>query len=504
MDLALPAIGYGFSIGLQPLNVLACFVGVFVGTLIGVLPGIGPVATMSILFPVTYAMTPTASIIMMAGIYYGAMYGGSTTSILANIPGEAASVVTCLDGYQMARQGLAGPALGIAAFGSFIAGTASVLGIMLLGPPLAAFALRFGPPEIFALLMLGFTMVTYLAGASKLKAVAMALVGLLLATVGLDPMTATPRFTYGTITLMDGVGLVPIIMGLFGIAEVLLNIERGVHQEIFNAPIQGLLPNRAQWRASAGPIARGSVLGFVLGILPGIGSIIPTFLSYALEKRIARHPERFGHGAIEGVAGPESANNAATGGSMIPLLTLGIPPNVVMAVLLGAFLVHGIQPGPLLIKEHPEIFWGVITSMYVGNVMLLVLNLPLIGLWVQLLKIPYGVLFPLILLFCIIGVYTVSTNVWDVIVMLAFGGLGYLMKKFEYEPMPLVLAFVLGRLAEESIRQSLLLSRGSVTIFLVHPIAAGFLGAALLVVLLPLVVPRLRTALRMAGALGGT
>ncbi|OLC11824.1 MAG: transporter [Candidatus Rokubacteria bacterium 13_1_40CM_69_27] len=500
----LPSVLYGFSVSLHPQNLAACFVGVFIGTLIGVLPGIGPVATMSILFPVTYAMSPTASIIMMAGIYYGAMYGGSTTSILANIPGEAASVVTCLDGYQMARQGLAGPALGIAAFGSFIGGTASVLGIMLLGPPLASVALRFGPPEIFGLLVLGFTMVTYLAGASKLKAVAMALLGLFLGTVGLDPLTATPRFTYGSITLMDGLGLVPIIMGLFGITEVLLNVERGVRQEVFKAQIKGLLPTRQQWKESAAPIARGSFLGFFLGILPGIGAIIPTFLSYALEKRISRHPERFGAGAIEGVAAPESANNAATGGSMIPLLTLGIPPNVVMAVLLGAFLVHGIQPGPLLIKEHPEIFWGVITSMYVGNVMLLVLNLPLIGLWVQLLKIPYGVLFPLILLFCIIGVYTVSTNVWDVIVMLAFGGLGYLMKKFEYEPMPLVLAFVLGRLAEESIRQSLLLSRGSVTIFLVHPIAAGFLGAALLVVLLPLVVPRLRTALQMAGALGGT
>ncbi len=495
MELALPAIGYGFSIGLQPLNVLACFVGVFVGTLIGVLPGIGPVATMSILFPVTYAMTPTASIIMMAGIYYGAMYGGSTTSILANIPGEAASVVTCLDGYQMARQGLAGPALGIAAFGSFIAGTASVLGIMLLGPPLAAFALQFGPPEIFALLMLGFTMVTYLAGASKLKAVAMALVGLLLATVGLDPMTATPRFTYGTITLMDGVGLVPIIMGLFGIAEVLLNIEKGVQQEIFKAPIQGLLPNREQWRASAWPIARGSALGFFLGILPGIGSIIPTFLSYALERRVSKHPERFGHGAIEGVAGPESANNAATGGSMIPLLTLGIPPNVVMAVLLGAFLVHGIQPGPLLVKEHPEIFWGVIASMYIGNVMLLVLNLPLIGIWVQLLKVPYRVLFPLILLFCIIGVYTVATNVWDIVIMLAFGAVGYLMKKFDYEPMPLVLAYVLGRLAEESIRQTLLVSRGSAAIFLERPIAAAFLGAAAAVVVLPIVLPPLRTTI---------
>ena len=496
------AIAYGFSVGLEPLNLLACFVGVFVGTLIGVLPGIGPVATMSILFPVTYAMTPTASIIMMAGIYYGAMYGGSTTSILANIPGEAASVVTCLDGYQMARQGLAGPALGIAAFGSFIAGTASVLGIMLLGPPLASVALRFGPPEIFGLLALGFTLVTYLAGASKLKAVAMALLGLFLGTVGLDPVTATPRFTLGTITLMDGVGLVPIIMGLFGVAEVLLNLEKGVHQEIFKAQIQGLFPSRRQWRASAAPIARGSILGFFLGILPGIGAIIPTFLSYALEKRLSKHPERFGTGVIEGVAGPESANNAATGGSMIPLLTLGIPPNVVMAVLLGAFLVHGIQPGPLLVKEHPEIFWGVIASMYIGNVMLVILNVPLIGLWVQLLRVPYGVLFPLILLFCTIGVYTVSANVGDIAIMLVFGVLGYLMKKFDYEPMPLVLAYVLGRMAEESIRQTLLLSRGSAAIFLDRPIAAAFLGAAVAVVLLPVVLPRFRAGITKLASLG--
>jgi putative tricarboxylic transport membrane protein len=323
----------------------------------------------------------------------------------------------------------------------------------------------------------------------------MALLGLFLGTVGLDPVTATPRFTFGTITLMDGIGLVPIIMGLFGIAEVLLNLEKGVHQEVFKAQIQGLFPSRRQWKASAAPIARSSVLGFFLGILPGIGAIIPTFLSYALEKRISKHPERFGTGVIEGVAAPESANNAATGGSMIPLLTLGIPPNVVMAVLLGAFLVHGIQPGPLLMKEHPEIFWGVIASMYIGNVMLLVLNLPLIGIWVQLLKVPYAVLFPLILLFCIIGVYTVSTNIWDIVIMLIFGVIGYLMKKFDYEPMPLVLAYVLGRMAEESIRQTLLLSRGSAAIFLDRPIAAAFLGAAGAVVLLPIVVPRFQAAI---------
>ena len=494
---------YGFSVSLQPVNLLACLIGAFIGTLIGVLPGIGSVATMSILLPITYAMSPTSSIIMMAGIYYGAMYGGSTISILVNIPGEAASVVTCLDGYQMARQGRAGPALGIAAFGSFIAGTISVVGIMLLAPPLAKVALRFGPPEIFGLLVLGFTTVTYLSGGSKLKAVAMAFLGLFLGTVGLDPIFATPRFTYGSITLMDGIGLVPMIMGLFGIAEVLLNLERGLEQDIFKTHIKGLLPDRQDWRNSAGPIARGSLLGFLLGILPGMGTIIPSFISYALERRLSKQPHRFGQGAIEGVAGPESANNAATGGSMIPLLTLGIPANVVMAVLMGAFLTHGVQPGPLLMKEHPEIFWGVITSMYVGNAILLILNLPLIGLWVQLLKVPYRLLFPLILLFCMIGVYSVSSNMWDMVIMLIFGIVGYLMKKFDYEPAPLVLCFVLGRMAEESIRQSLVLSRGSLMIFLTQPLARAFLVTAAVVVLLPFVIPKIKSLRQKLAAPGG-
>jgi len=495
MDL-LGGLAYGLSVTLAPANLLACFAGVFVGTLIGVLPGIGPVATMSLLLPVTYAMSPTASIIMMAGVYYGAMYGGSTTSILVNIPGEAASVVTCLDGHQMARQGRAGPALGIAAMGSFIAGTLSVLGIMLLAPPLTRAALRFGPPEIFGLLLLGFTMVTSLTAGSKWKAVAMALLGMLLGTIGLDPITASPRFTYGTLTLADGLGLVPIIMGLFGISEVLLNLEKGVEQEVFQARIEGLLPTREDWKRSAAPIARGSVLGFFLGILPGIGSIIPTFISYALERRLSKTPERFGTGMIEGVAAPEAANNAATGGSMIPLLTLGIAPNVVMAVLLSAFLIHGVQPGPLLIREHPEIFWGVIASMYVGNVMLLVLNLPLIGLWVQLLRVPYGILFPLILVFCVIGVYSESGNVWDIVVMLAFGGLGYVMRKFAFEPAPMVLAFVLGRMAEESIRQALLMSRGSFEILLTRPIATTFLALAFAVVVVPFALPPVKRLLR--------
>jgi len=492
----LASLAYGFTVTLAPGNLLACFVGVFVGTLIGVLPGIGPVATMSLLLPATYALSPTASIIMMAGVYYGAMYGGSTTSILVNIPGEAASVVTCLDGYQMARQGRAGPALGIAAIGSFIAGTLSVLGIMVLAPPLTRVALRFGPPEIFALLLLGFTMVTYLTAGSKLKAVAMALLGMLLGTIGLDPISASPRFTYGSLTLADGLGLVPIIMGLFGISEVLLNIEKGIEQEVFDTRIKGLFPTREDWKRSASPIARGSVLGFVLGILPGVGAIIPTFISYALERRLSRHPERFGTGMIEGVAAPEAANNAATGGAMIPLLTLGIAPNVVMAVLLSAFLIHGVQPGPLLIREHPEIFWGVVASMYVGNVMLLVLNLPLIGLWVQLLRVPYGILFPLILLFCLIGVYSESGNVGDIVVMLAFGALGYLMRKFEFEPAPMVLAFVLGRMTEESFRQSLLISRGRLEILLTRPIATTFLAFTLAVVLMPMILPPVKRMLR--------
>jgi putative tricarboxylic transport membrane protein len=492
----LHGLTYGLSVTLQPANLLACFVGVFVGTLIGVLPGIGPVATMSLLLPITFSMSPTASIIMMAGIYYGAMYGGSTTSILVNIPGEAASVVTCIDGYQMARQGRAGPALGISAMGSFIAGTFSVAGIMLLAPPLTSIALRFGPPEIFGLLILGFTMVTYLTAGSKLKAVAMALLGMLLGTIGLDPIAASPRFTYGSVTLGDGLGLVPIIMGLFGISEVLLNIGQGIKQDVFVTRVAGLFPGREDWRRSAGPIARGSVLGFFLGILPGIGAIIPTFISYALEKRIAREPERFGKGAIEGVAGPEAANNAATGGAMIPLLTLGFAPNVVMAVLLGAFLIHGVQPGPLLIKEHPELFWGVIASMYVGNLMLLVLNLPLIGLWVQLLRVPYGILFPLILLFCVIGVYSESGNVWDILVMLAFGGVGLLMKRFGFEAAPLVLAFVLGRMAEESMRQSLLMSSGRFAILFTRPLATAFIVVAAIVIALPVIVPPVRRLLR--------
>ena len=486
MDL-LNYLSIGFGVALQPINLFYCFVGVFIGTLIGVLPGIGPVGAMSLLLPTTFKTTPEAAIIMLAGIYYGAMYGGSTTSILVNIPGEAASVVTCLDGYQMARQGRAGPALGIAAFGSFIAGTLSILGLMLVAPPLSRFALRFGPPEYFTLMVLGLTVLIYLAHGSMPKALLMAAFGIVLGLVGLDSINARPRLTFGRMELIDGIGLVPIVMGLFGISEVLLNIEQKIRRDIFETKIKGLLPTVKDGRDSAGPIARGSLLGFFLGILPGGGAVISSFISYAVEKRVSKHPERFGKGAIEGVAAPEAANNAATGGAFIPLMTLGIPPNVVMAMLLGAFMIHGVQPGPLMMKQNPGLFWGIIVSMYIGNFMLLILNLPLIGMWVQVLKVPYKILFPLILLFCLIGVYSVSNAVFDIYIMIAFGVVGYLMKKFEYEGAPLVLAFVLGPLLENNLRKSLIMSQGDFSIFFLRPLSAVSLIFALFLLISPLI-----------------
>jgi putative tricarboxylic transport membrane protein len=486
MDL-LNYLNIGFGVALQPINLFYCFVGVFIGTLIGVLPGIGPVGAMSLLLPTTFKTTPEAAIIMLAGIYYGAMYGGSTTSILVNIPGEAASVVTCLDGYQMARQGRAGPALGIAAFGSFIAGTLSILGLMLVAPPLSRFALKFGPPEYFTLMVLGLTVLIYLAHGSMPKALIMATFGIVLGLIGMDSINARPRLTFDRMELMDGVGLVPIVMGLFGISEVLLNIEQKIRRDIFQTKIKGLLPTAKDWRDSAGPIARGSVLGFFLGILPGGGAVISSFISYAVEKRVSKHPERFGKGAIEGVAAPEAANNAATGGAFIPLMTMGIPPNVIMAMLLGAFMIHGVQPGPLMMKQNPGLFWGVIASMYIGNGMLLILNLPLIGMWVKVLKVPYRILFPLILLFCLIGVYSVSNAVFDIYIMVVFGIVGYLMKKFEYEGAPLVLAFVLGPLLENNLRKSLIMSQGDFSIFFLRPLSAASLIIAIFLLISPLI-----------------
>jgi putative tricarboxylic transport membrane protein len=480
---------HGFSSALTLANFFYCFTGVFIGTLIGVLPGIGPVGAMALLLPSTLYISPAGAIIMLAGIYYGSQYGGSTTSILLNIPGEASSIVTCLDGYQMARKGRAGPALGIAAFGSFIAGTFGVVGLMLIAPPLAEAALKLGPPEYFTLMLLGLTIVTYLAMGSIPKSLMMAAVGLILGCVGIDANTGQQRFTSGILVLGDGIGIVPLIMGLFGISEVLLNIEQGIKREIFKTHLKGLLPSWKDWRDSGGPIARGTVLGFFMGILPGGGALVSSFLSYGLEKRISKHPERFGHGAIEGVAGPESANNAASSSAMIPLLTLGIPSNVVMAVLLGALLIHGMQPGPMLMVNHPEFFWTVVASMYIGNVLLLLLNLPLIGIWVRVLQIPYRILFPLILLFCLIGVYAVNFSQVEMLLMIFFGIVGYLMRKFEYEGAPLVLAYVLGPMLEDALRQSLVIADGNLSVFFTRPISAIGMGVVICLLISPILLP---------------
>jgi len=415
------------------------------------------------------------------------MYGGSTTSILLNVPGEAAAVVTCLDGYQMAKKGRAGPALGIAAFGSFIAGTFGTIMIMLLAPPLAGIALKFGPPEFVGLVFLGLTMVTYLSSGSMAKGLMMAVVGLLISYIGTDIVTGRERFTLGIATIAGGFDMVPIAMGLFGISEVLLNLSRPeAGREVFQTKLRDLLPSKQDWNDSSGPIARGSILGFFLGIIPGGGGMIPSFISYAMEKKIAKRPETFGMGEIRGVAGPESANNAGAQGAFIPMLTMGIPCNVVLAILMGALMIHGVPPGPRMLIDHPRIFWGVVGSMYIGNSMLLLLNLPLIGLWVRLLKIPYSLLFPFIFLFCLIGAYTVGNNVQDVYIMILFGILGYGMKKYDYEPAPLVLAFVLGPMFENAFRQSLIISGGNPLIFLSRPIAATFLVISFIILVSPL------------------
>ena len=472
---------FGFQVALRPDNLLCCFIGVLLGTLVGVLPGLGPVATMSILMPITLKVPAESAIIMFAGIYYGAQYGGSTTSILVNVPGEATTVMTCIDGYQMALQGRAGPALGIAAIGSFIGGTISLIGVMFLAAPLAQFALRFGPPEYFALIFLALTIVSGLAVGSTIKALLMAALGMLIGVIGMDMNTGIPRFTFGIRALFDGVGLVPVIMGLFGIGEILINIEEKIELDVFKAKIERILPSIQDWLESRWAILRGTLLGFFLGIIPGGGALISTFASYALEKRISRHPEKFGHGAIEGVAGPETANNAGAQGSFIPMLALGIPSNVVIAVLIGALMIHGVQPGPLLMADHPEIFWGVITSMYLGNVMLLVLNLPLIGLWVQLLRVPYMLLFPAIILFCLVGVYSISNSVIEIFIMAFFGMIGYLSKKFRYEPAPLVMGLVLSSMMENAFRQSLTLSDGKMSVFFTRPLSAVMMIVSLAV-----------------------
>jgi putative tricarboxylic transport membrane protein len=479
----LQSIGLGFSVIFTPVNLFYCFVGVFLGTLVGVLPGIGTAGCIALLIPFSFGLPAVTAIVLLAGIWYGGMYGGSTTSILVNIPGEPCSVITCLDGYQMARQGRAGRALGIAALGSFFAGTIGVVLLMLLAPMFARFALHFGPTEFFALIFLGLTISAYLSTGSMLKGFSMVALGMIIGTVGQDSVSGLFRFSFEIVELSDGVGLVPLIMGLFGVAEVLINLEETVKRDIFKAHIVGLLPDKEDWKASAGPILRGTVLGFLIGILPGPGGVISSFLSYAVEKRISKHPEKFGKGTIEGVAGPESANNAASAGAFITLFTFGIPSGSSMALLLGAFLIHGISPGPLLIQEHPGVFWGVIVSMYIGNIILLILNLPLIGMWVKLLKTPYGILFPLILLFCLVGVYSNNSSLFEIKIMIFFGIIGYLMKKAKYEAAPLVLAYVLCPIWEESFRRSLLISGGDLTVFLTRPIPAVLFTVAFLFIL---------------------
>ncbi|MCL2669059.1 MAG: tripartite tricarboxylate transporter permease [Syntrophaceae bacterium] len=441
------------------------------GTLVGILPGLGPVGAMAILLPVTFHMSSTSAIIMLAGVFYGTAYGGSTTSILMNVPGEAVSVVTCLDGHQMAVRGRAGAALGIAAFGSFIAGTLGIVGLMIFAGPLSRFALAFGPHEYFALIVLGLTFVAYLSSqGSVFQALMVACVGLMLGNIGLDSETIRPRFTFGSLYLFDGLNIAVLAMGLFGIAEVLEGLERAEASSIVKTKIKNLLPNKADWLKSAWPIIRGTFIGFVLGILPGAGPVLASFLAYGVEKKISKEPEQFGKGAIEGVASPESANNSASSSAFIPLLTLGIPPTAAMAVLFGAFIIHGVTPGPLLIQKHPDLFWGLICSMYVGNVMLLVLNLPMIPIWVQILRIPEKFLYPLILLFCLIGAYSINNNVFDILAMLVFGVVGYIFRKFSFPVAPLILAFVLGGLLDENLRQALIISDGSFASFFTRPI----------------------------------
>jgi putative tricarboxylic transport membrane protein len=476
----------GFRVLSAPINLLSCFTGVVIGTLIGVLPGIGPVATMAILLPFTFSLTPVSAIIILAGIYYGAQYGGSTTSVLVNIPGEVGSIITCLDGYQMARQGRAGPALGISAIGSFVGGTLGVIGLMLLCPPLAQVALNFGPPELFALILFGLMMVSSLGGDSLPKALLMTAVGLFVSLIGKESFTGYDRFTFGSLTLSDGLGLVPVSMGMFGIAEILGNVEVMAKQEVFKTDIKSLFVWK-DWVACRWAVLRGTLVGFFLGILPGAGVVMTTFFAYWLEKRVSKHPEKFGTGLIEGVASPETANNAATAGSMIPLLALGVPATPTMAMLMGALIIQGVQPGPLFISQYPDLFWGVIASMYLGNVMLLVLNLPLIGMWVKILNIPYTLLFPLIILFCFVGVYSLNTNVYEIFIMILFGFFGYVLKKFEYPLATFLLGMVLGPMMETSFRQSMGIGRGDPAIFFQRTFSAILLASVGVVLVISIV-----------------
>jgi putative tricarboxylic transport membrane protein len=485
MDL-LTHLSLGFSIAFSPVNLLFVTLGVVAGTLIGALPGIGPVAGIAILIPLSFGMNPTTAMILMCGIYYGCMYGGTITSVLMNVPGESSTIMTCIDGYAMARNGRAGPALTIAAIGSFIAGTFSVVMLTLLAPPIAEAALSFGPPEYFALMLLGLTAISGLTGSSTAKGYAMAFIGLALAVVGLDPMTADPRFNFGNLELMDGVGFLPVAVGLFGIGTVLNMVDQTLRIEIMKTTLREMIITKQDLRDSAMPIVRGTVIGFAVGVLPGAGATIASFLSYAAEKRLSKTPEVFGTGAIQGVAAPEAANNASTGGAMIPLLTLGIPGSGTTAVMLGALTLFSLQPGPLLFTKNPDFVWGLIASMYIGNVMLLVLNTAFVPAFVAVLRVPYTVLAPLIAIFCVVGVYSVNYSVLDLWLMLGFGVIGYLANKLDYPLAPMVLALVLGGPLEVALRQSLKMSQTDVSIFFTRPVSGVIMAMAVAVILWPL------------------
>ncbi|WP_332700273.1 tripartite tricarboxylate transporter permease [Devosia sp.] len=490
MDL-ISSLALGFSVALDPINILYCFIGVLLGTLVGVLPGIGPTATIAMLLPITFTLGPETSLIMLAGIYYGAQYGGSTTAILINLPGESSSAVTAIDGYQMARKGRAGAALATAAIGSFFAGTVATLLLAFFAPPLARAALNFGAPEYFSLIVLGLLVSIALAHGSILKALAMIVLGLLLGMVGQDIYTGTPRFTFGVRELFGGLNFVAVAVGVFGIAEILRNLENETEREVGVKAVTNLWLTKEDIKRIIGPVLRGTALGSVLGVLPGGGHILSSFASYSAEKRLSKTPEEFGKGAIEGVAGPESANNAAAQTSFIPLMTLGIPAHPVMALMIGAFILQGITPGPNVINEEPALFWGIIASMWIGNLLLVILNLPLIGLWVKMLTIPYRVLFPAIVLFACIGTFSINQNIYDIYAIAFFGIVGYLLIRFGCEPAPLLLGFVLGPLLEEHLRRAMIISRGDPMIFVERPISATLLGLALLAVVVA-VLPGIR------------
>ncbi|WP_410792848.1 tripartite tricarboxylate transporter permease [Kribbella sp. C-35] len=477
----------GFGVVLEPANLLYCLIGVVIGMLIGVLPGLGPAATIAILLPITYGVEPVSAIIMLAGIFYGAQYGGTITSVLLRLPGEASSVVTVFDGFALAKQGRAGTALGIAAIGSFIGGTVSIIGLTLLAPVVAGVALDFGPPEYAALSLFGVLLVATVGNGGRLKAVIAAGLGLLLATVGRDTFTGASRFTFDSLNLADGIDFVPIAMGLFGLGEILYNLEERHTKQHEPAAVANVWPSRADLRQARGAIGRGSVIGFVLGVLPGGGATLSSLVAYAVEKRRAKEPERFGRGAVEGVAAPETANNAAATSSFIPLLTLGIPANATMALMFGALLIQGIPPGPQLVSEHPDLFWGVVNSMYLGNILLLIMSIPLVGVFVKILKVRPAVLAPITVLITLLGVYTVANQVFDIFLVIVFGVLGYLMKKFGFEPGPLVLAFVLGSVMETAVRQSLLIFGGNPMGFFTRPISGTVLAALIIVLALPAV-----------------